>query len=750
MERYAGVSPRDKRKWSDGGEWCSRSEGSYPLHSDKTPVVTDERCTRLAWLVFILITALYVLSFVIHPALFSRPGASSWNVGVSLIFAVLTFSFPVVGILILSRQPRNTIGWLLLTIGFFWALPADSYREYALSRGLDHAAAIADAFSAWLWAPPVGIMGTFLILLFPDGRFASPRWKKVGWFAGFAIVVASLTLFLSPGKFDDGTGLTNPFGVRSLKPVLDIAIVSIAFIPLSIAASAISLIQRFRRSKGVERLRLKWLVTAIAGLAIVSLVTGPGSLLAGNHPPTWVRVAQSVTSFAFFLIPAAIGIAILRYRLYDINVVINKTLVFGSLAAFITAVYVAIVVGIGTIFGSGDKPNLALSIAATAVVAIAFQPVRERIQRLANRLVYGERATPYEVLTRFSRSLGALVSVEDVLPQIARHTAQGLGAEVVVVTTYLEHGKKAASYPQDAPPQREPDEVIPVTYRNEAVGDITLTKPGSEPFTGQERKLLGQLAAHAGVVLHNYRLAVELRARLDELSAQAEDLRDSRERLVSAADTSRRVVERAIRAGVERRLVAIAEDLGTASDLMASDSHGTATLLERLGAVINDTLEALRDLARGIYPPLLADKGLVMALEAHLRKTASQATLLVDDDVIERRFDRTVETACYFCLREALENVARHADGAPTTVTLERRDQRLMFSVHDEGPGFEVPASHLTQGLQSMSDRVAASGGDLTITSAPGRGTTVSGWVPLVMEEDLFQEAEAAAQASSS
>jgi signal transduction histidine kinase len=719
---------------------------------------------RFAWVVFGLTFVTYVASFML--ALLNRSSHAaavaqrdSAEVG-SIVFYSVMLSFAVVGMLILSRQPRNTIAWIFLAIALSWELwwLGAGYLQYGVdtSPGSVPAPALVAALTTWLWAPAIVLMGAFLLLLFPDGRLLSPRWRPLAWLSGMALVLASITdLFRTSSMTNMGfPGIRNPLAIEAIQPILKVLDISVALIPLCMIGCAVSLIQRFRRSQGVTRLQLKWLAVAAGAVAIGYVLFWAANIpfVSDPTPPLWSQLLDAAAVFSFALIPVAAGIAILKHRLYDINVVINKALVFGSLAAFITAVYVAIVVGIGAVVGSGDKPSLALSIAATAIVAIAFQPVRERVQRVANRLVYGQRATPYEVLTRFSRSLGALVSVDDVLPEIARHTAEGLGAERVVVTAYVENGKEAATFPEDTQPRAAADEVIPVTYHDEAVGTIEVTKPDSEPFASHERKLLDQLATHAGVVLHNFRLAVELRARIHELSAQAEDLRDSRERLVSAADTSRRSIEHAIRAGVENRLMGIADELNAAQALMAGDPTHATALLERVAMATNDTLEALRDLARGIYPPLLADKGLVMALEAHVRKIGSQATLQVDDALMEQRFDRSVETACYFCLREALDNAAGYADGAPTTVTIERRDERLWFSVRDEGPGFEPPRP-LGFGLQSMMDRVAASGGELTLESAPGRGTTVRGWVPLKVDpedEGPAQEPEAAAQASSS
>jgi hypothetical protein len=244
----------------------------------------------------------------------------------------------------------------------------------------------------------------------------------------------------------------------------------------------------------------------------------------------WLDPAGNIVFWSFALVPTAIGIAILRHRLFDVDVIITKAFVFGTLAAFITAVYVAVVVGLGAVLGSGNGSSVALSMFATAIVAVAFQPVRARVERVANRLVYGRRATPYDVLTRFSRSLAGATSVDDVVRAVARHTAEGLHAESTLATATLPSGGLRARYPEERPLPARRGATIEVTYRGERLGSIAVTRAPTEPLNGAERKLLAELAAHAGVVLHNARLAQELRARLCELTVRAGELRDSRER----------------------------------------------------------------------------------------------------------------------------------------------------------------------------------------------------------------------------
>jgi signal transduction histidine kinase len=426
------------------------------------------------------------------------------------------------------------------------------------------------------------------------------------------------------------------------------------------------------------------------------------------------------------LLPLAVGIAVLKHRLYDIDVVINKTLVFGALAAFITTVYVGVVVGIGSGLGATGGSRLELSIAATALVAVAFQPVRERVQRFANRLVYGKRATPYEVMSEFTHSVAAALYIDDVLPRMAEATATGLGATGARVSVMLEDGLlRSVVWPEDA--EGGFDTSLEVTHRGQKVGEIAIAKPPGEPLRPAERALLNDLASQAGIALHNARLALELQAHLDEISRQANDLARSRERIVSAADTSRRRIERAIRSGPERRLQEMSADLEKAGAALDTDPRLSIELLKTLQAETNATLETLRDLARGIYPPLLADKGLVSALETYVRRSEAPVELRFSPGLDEMRYDQAVEAAVYFCTLEALDNVQAHSPDAGAVVSVEASDRDLVFIVQDDGPGFDPERTAPGSGHHGMVDRVEALGGSLRIESAPGKGTVVTG-----------------------
>jgi signal transduction histidine kinase len=485
-----------------------------------------------------------------------------------------------------------------------------------------------------------------------------------------------------------------------------------------------------RRAAGEERQQLKWIAYAVTVTAVAYI---PLTFLPDSTATGLVDIAIGFG----ILVPIAAGIAIFKYRLYDIDIVISRTLVYGSLAVFITAVYVGIAVGIGTLVGSGGKPNLALSILATAIVAIAFQPVREQVQKVANRLVYGRRATPYEVLSEFSGRVAETYAADEVLPRMARVLQEGTGA---VSATVWRGGnaelRPAATFP-DAPGLHEPlamrngtlpalpgaTRAVEVRHHGELLGALSVSKRRGETLTPIEEKLVDDLAHQAGLVLKNVGLSADLRARLEELRA-------SRQRLVNAQDVERRRLERNLHDGAQQHLVALKVKLGLTQMLLGQDPAKVATMLEQLKSDADEALETLRDLARGIYPPLLADKGLVVALESQARKAT--LPVRVEADGVER-YAQDVEATVYFCVLEALQNVQKYAEASQAEVLLHTEDGELIFEVIDDGAGFAVESVRKGAGLTNMRDRVDALGGSVEVVSHPGAGSCVRGALPAQM-----------------
>jgi signal transduction histidine kinase len=426
-------------------------------------------------------------------------------------------------------------------------------------------------------------------------------------------------------------------------------------------------------------------------------------------------------------IPVACTIAILKYRLYELDIVIKKTVVFAVLAAFVTLVFVAVVVGIGTmVTGAG---NSVVTFVATAIVAIAFQPLRTRARRFADRVVYGKRATPYEVLSEFSDRMATSYSTEEVLPRMAQILGEGLGArkagvwlrvgsEVRLLATWPSvDGGVAETEPisaVDAGALPGSDRTFPVRHQGELLGALTVAMPPAEPITPSKEKLASDLASQAGLVLRNVRLIEEVRA--------------SRQRLVAAQDEERRRIERNLHDGAQQQLVALAVKLGLARTVNQRDHERANQMLEVLQSDAQGALENLRDLARGIYPPLLADQGLAAAVSAQARK--APLPVEVESDGLSR-YAQEAEAAVYFCCLEAMQNVAKYADATSVRVKLTVENGELTFEVSDDGRGFDPERTPTGAGLQNMADRLAALGGSLELRSQPGKGTTVSGRLPV-------------------
>jgi signal transduction histidine kinase len=498
----------------------------------------------------------------------------------------------------------------------------------------------------------------------------------------------------------------------------------------SLIASLTAVVMRYRGSVGEERLQLKWFASAAALVVASFAASFFTSSSASSSPPAIVSVFQSL-SFIFLWI--AIGIAVLKYRLYEIDVVISKTLVYGLLAAFFTAVYVIVVVGLGSAIGSTH--NAFLTLLAAAVVALAFNPVRTRATRLANRIVYGTRASPYEVLSSLSERFASTYSVEDVLPQMAGLIGEGTGAKQARVwlrvadelrpeAVWGEANGDISPLPvadNELPEIAGATKVVAVRHQDDLLGALSVTKPPSEPLTAVEEKLVEDLASQAGLVLRNVRLTEELRANLTALRA-------SRQRLVAAQDEERRRLERNIHDGAQQQLVALAVKANLAETLVARDPDRARQLMDQLKTEAQDALNDLRDLARGIYPPLLADKGLGAALDAQAKRSAISVVVAIDGIA---RYSQETEAAVYFCCLEALQNVAKYSGADSAHVRLFSTNGYLSFEVTDRGRGFDAARTDFGAGLRGMADRLDAIGGALKIQSYPGEGTTVAGRVPV-------------------
>jgi signal transduction histidine kinase len=635
---------------------------------------------------------------------------------------VAYLAVPVVGFVLAAQRPGNRIGWLFLAAGLAVGLNSFSaeygLRALVVAPGSLPAGRAAVWLANWIWVVPFALFA-LVLLLFPTGRPQSRRWRVAGWFVGGAFTLAAADQLVDAVRL-----WRDPF--RTFLQSYDPPDVTGAYILMvaALVVSAAAVVVRFARSSGEERLQLKWFMAA-AVLLVATLI--PWFL-------TNLLFTGLLTNVAFLCLWVAIAIAILKYRLYGIDFVISKAVVYGSLAVFITAVYAALVVGVGTLAGNTRSPLLAAL--AAAVVAVAFLPVRRRAERLANRVVYGRRATPYQVLSEFAHRIGGTYASEDVLPQMAKIVAAGTGAEQVVVWLRVDDELRPGASSDGSPPvaplpfdglaasapsaggQQLPalpgaDVSVPVVHQGELLGAISIRMPRDEALRPAGEQLVADVASQAGLVLSNAGLI--------------EDLRASRQRLVTAQDEARRRLERNIHDGAQQDLVALSIKLRLAG-LTAENLAQAKQAFGELQAEAGEALENLRDLAHGIYPPLLADRGLTAALNAQAARSAVPVT--VDADGIGR-FGQDTEAAVYFCCLEALQNIAKYAHATQARICVRARGGTLSFTVSDDGAGYDTRRTPMGAGQRNMADRLAALGGQLEVRSAPGRGTTITAQLPV-------------------
>jgi signal transduction histidine kinase len=705
------------------------------------PLTGSRRATAVLWVsITVLSVAGVVLTVLAWGDLKTQDAVTNlWSEPAGVLYATL-------GALVV-RRAGSIIGWMLLGIGAGLAIMslASAYAVLGVTHpGTLPAPELVGLLAEWSFIPVLTGLG-FMLLLFPSGSLPSPGWRP---FVGLGLLATALTmvgfvvrprLVKLPAPGDTSLMFENPLGIRSLGPVLSTVLIGtvngLAVLGTVILAAAfISLAVRYRSGRRDVRQQIKWIALAAAVLAACQLVALLALAATGDASnPVTVTAYVVVPVMALFGIPAIITLAILKYGLYQIDVIISRTVVYALLSAAFTGVYIGIVLGIGTFVGHQGGP--VLTIAAAVTIALLFQPLRHRAQLFANRLVYGRRATPYQALSDFAGDMAGQLDLAEAVDKMVSVLAGATGADRaeawIRVGTEL---RPAAVWPHGAAPSAAvalgaggglpafegESRAAAVQQGGELLGALSLQKPRNEPLTSTEDELLRHLASQAGLVLRNAALTAELRATIDELRA-------SRRRLVGVQDAERRKIERNLHDGAQQQLIALTIQLS-----LLEESAGDPGAVRELAPAVRDglraALEDLRDLARGIYPPLLADQGLVPALQAQARKATLPVEIEADG---VWRYPQDTEAAVYFCTLEALQNVTKYAGASRATVGLSCSGGLLRFTVTDDGAGFDAASSRNGTGLQGMADRLAALGGALDVVSRPGHGTTVSGQLPV-------------------
>lgn len=629
-----------------------------------------------------------------------------------------TIAYAVAGALIAARQPANPMGWLLSVVGMLAALTAfSSIAEQACAlapAGL----ACADAvvwLGLWTWVPATLLPLTFVLLLFPDGRLLSPHWRPIAWSSGAGLVLVVLGNALLPRPPIKPDPPFNPYGVPLIAAALEpVWYFGWALLIFGVLGALVALVARFRRSRGIEREQVKWLAygggIGIALLALLSLWTA-----ANREDPLAYQLNLGGVWVVLLLIVLAAGIAILRHRLYDIDLVINRTLVYGLISAVVVGLYVLIVGALGAVFQSSG--NVVVALLATGLAALIFQPLRARLQRAVNRLMYGERDDPYTALAGLSRQLKSALAPSDVLPNMVEVIARTLKLPYVALA--LPRGDRleiAAVYGKAS------HEAIPLrlVYQSETVGQLLVAPraPG-EGFSPIEQRLLDDIAVQAGIAAH----AAQLTA----------DLRRSREQLVAAREEERRRLRRDLHDGLGPQLASLTLSIAAARELLRHDPHAADRLLGELGNHAQDAIADIRRIVYGLRPPALDDLGLALALREQAG-AYQHAGLQIVIDAPERlpQLPAAIEVAAYRIALEALTNVARHASARTCVVRL-RIEDGLRIEVSDDGRGI-APGARSGVGLTSIRERATELGGTCEIESAAGQGTRIRVRLPLAEE----------------
>jgi signal transduction histidine kinase len=643
----------------------------------------------------------------------------------------MMLGYSTVGALIASRTPRNPMGWLMMAIGIAFILSgfAGEYTAYTFVTrpGRLPLGNVAAVGSSSFWMPTIAGL-VLLILLYPSGQVPGPRWRLLPRAIGVLTVLFLAANLVVPGILQDapkGVRIQNPFGIHALKAVAGavVGISSIALL-LSVVPAVVALVLRYRQSREEERQQIRWLVYVVATIVAVIVLTLVAGLIIGqSFGDSFLNNALFLVIFALIGIgvPVAMGVAVLRYRLYDLDLVVQKTVLYATVAVLLTGVFLLVALAIGGIAGRGE----AGAVVAAAAIGLSLWPAIRLAKRVADRLVYGGRATPYEVLTEFSARVGGSYGAEDVLPRMAQIVAGAVGARRAVVWLRIGDELRPAAVAPDgdspAPvrisgselPALAADGTVEVRDRGELLGALSVDTPSNDPMNPSKERLVRDLASQAGLVLRNVRLI--------------EELRESRRRIVAVQDERARKLERNIHDGAQQQLVALSVKLRLAEQLADRDTAKTKEMLAQLQGEATDALENLRDLARGIYPPLLANAGLGAAIEAQARKSPVPVDFGVDGI---GRYPQELEAAVYFCVLEAMQNIAKYSGANLARIRLVETNGDLTFTVVDDGVGFD-PSRARGSGLPNMRDRMEALGGHVEIQSSVGSGTRVAGLVPV-------------------
>ncbi|MCW2637498.1 MAG: sensor histidine kinase [Blastococcus sp.] len=657
---------------------------------------------RAAWIVPAICAALLVVGFVME----SRTASGELGNVEVLANVPLAVGFSLVGALIVSRRPGNRLGrlYLVSASAMALALAVSEYAYYGLvTRPGSLPWAVAAAWvSAWVWALGFSPLFTFGLLLYPDGRLPSPRWRWAGGLSGLALLCLVLPGALMPGPLVNHPVADNPLGLDVAAPVLRIvAAVGFPLLLAAFSAGVLALAVRWRRapSGALERRQLSLLLLAASGCLVI--VSFPDS--AAERP-----VTTALTLGVLALVPAAIGVAVLRHRLYDIDVVLNRSLVYTGLTGAILALYTAMVWALG-------RPITADAWAgavAVGIIGALVLPLRSGLQRLVDRAMYGDRGNPYAALSRLTAILQSAAAPGAALPALTEAIAASLRLPYVAVETTDGERAEAGEL------RGGPVESLPLVHQGQLVGRLLVEGRDRRPMAPRDLRLLGELARPAGAAV--------------SAAAMADALSDSRIRLVQAREEERRRLRRDLHDGVGPTLAGVALGLDLAAARVDDDPAAARAMLVELKGETAAAVDDVRRLVHDLRPPALDELGLVGALRQQADRLALRSPGLeirVESDPALPPLSAATEVAAFRIAVEAVTNSVRHARARCCRVRV-AADGVLRLEIVDDGGGI-AEGTPLGVGLAAMRERAAEVGGSCSVTPGDGSGTRVLAVLPL-------------------
>lgn len=682
---------------------------------------------RLAWLLIgasiLFLSVGMTLSFVyILQTGNTRPLLSH-----QALIPLITLSYALLGGWIISHHPRHWIGWLLIISAILYSLTAltvgnTAFQSLNPSNPLPWSGGL-NWLNRWVWVPALVLPFILGLLFFPDGRLLSPRWWLLVGLTLIGLIGAVMGLGLHPGPINSWYILSsNPYGIPGTEAIFEAVLnISAALLAFAALGALLAVGLRFQRSKGVERAQLKWVVYITSTLFVVlGLITALVMFFVSG--PVAIELSIILTDLYILGIAVSISVAILRHQLYDIDLTINRTLVYGALTLIVMGVYIVLVGGLGLLFQA--QGNLLLSLLGVGVVAIAVQPVRERLQRAVNRLMYGERDDPYAALSRLSQRLENTFAPNAILPGIVESVAQTLKLPYVAIalagppdsSTITETFPAAAVHGSPTPNLLH----LPLVYQNETIGTLIVGLHAGETFSPANRRLLEDLARQTGVAAHALKLTT--------------DLQHSREQLVTAREEERRRLRRDLHDGLGSQLAALHLRADTVRMLILNDPAAALEVAVELRDEIRATVTEIRRLVYGLRPPALDELGLTGAVRALIAQRTSPGGLHVTIDAPDPfpALPAAIEVAAYRIVQEALTNVVHHAHARTCSIQIELADS-LCLNICDDGVGLST-ASHKGVGLRSMRERAEELGGTCCVEANTRGGTRVIARLPFVPE----------------